>query len=114
MDNRKGFVRAMGTCMVAFLPGLSLADAPGNMAVGEVEAIVHFCAKIDPRVGVERHLTVLTGRISPGVRSTAEYKQGYDLVSDALVKVDKAQAVPACAPLASRRDHDRGDDDHRR
>ncbi len=107
------FRRLMGTCVAAVLPGLALADAPSNMAVGEVEAILQFCAKTDPRVDIEKHLTVLTGKVSPGARSTTEYKQGYDLMSDVLAKVDRTQAVTACTPLAPTKDHDRRDDDRR-
>ncbi len=103
----------MGTCVAAALPCLAFADAPSNMAVGEVEAILQFCARADPRVDIEKHMTVLTGKVSPGARSTAEYKQGYDLMSDALAKVGGAQAVAACTPLAPTKDHDRRDDDRR-
>jgi len=67
-----------------------------------VDAILKFCAKTDPRLAAsaERHLTVLTGVASPehGVR---QYKQGYDLVSDALAKVSKPTALTACSVLAS-------------
>jgi hypothetical protein len=49
------------------------------------------------------------------VRNTDGYKEGYDLVNDALAKANKAQAALGCAPLATDRDHDhdRRDDDHR-
>jgi len=67
-----------------------------HVAVGEVDAILKFCAKTDPRLAAsaERHLTVLTGVASPGARGTAQYKQGYDLVSDALAKVSKRRRSP--------------------
>jgi hypothetical protein len=113
MYNRLGILGVIGTCVAVALPGFgSAAEVPGNMAVGEVEAILQYCARIDPRVDVERHLTVLTGRVSPDVRTTDGYKQGYDLMSDALAKSNKAQAVLACAPLATDRDRDRKDHDH--
>ena len=93
----------IGIWLAALLPCLALADAPSNVAVGEVDAILKFCAKTDPRLAAsaERHLTVLTGVASPGARGTAQYKQGYDLVSDALAKVSKPTALTACSVLAS-------------
>ncbi len=116
MYNRLGFLGVIGTCVAMMLPGLgSAADAPSNMAIGEVEAILQFCAKVDPRVDADKHLTVLIGKVSPAVRNTDGYKEGYDLVNDALAKANKAQAALGCAPLATDRDHDhdRRDDDHR-
>jgi hypothetical protein len=93
----------IGTWLAALLPCLALADAPSNVAVGEVDAILKFCAKNDPRLenDVDRYLTVLTGNASPGVRGTAQYKQGYDLVNDALVKVSVQTALAACSALAN-------------
>ena len=93
----------IGIWLAALLPCLALADAPSNVAVGEVDAILKFCAKTDPRLAAnaEKQLTVLAGEASPGARGTAEYKQGYDLVSDALAKVSKPTALAACSALAS-------------
>ena len=93
----------IGIWLAALLPCLALADAPSNVAVGEVDAILKFCAKTDPRLeaSVARHLAVLTGNASPGARGSAQYKQGYDLVSDALAKVSKPTALAACSALAT-------------
>jgi hypothetical protein len=92
----------IGAWLAALLPCLALADAPSNVAVGEVDAILKFCAKTDPRLeaSVARYVTVLTGEASPRARSSAEYKQGYDLVNDALAKVSKPTALAACSVLA--------------
>ncbi len=89
--------------LAALLPCLALADAPGNAAVGKVDAILKFCAKTNPRLAdnAEKQLTVLAGKASPGARGTAQYKQGYDLVSDALAKVSKPTALAACSALAN-------------
>ena len=108
----------IGTCLAALLPCLALADPPSNMAAGEIEAILKFCAKTDPRLekDVEVHLTLVTGKLPPGARGSAEYKQGYDLVSDALAKVAKTTAVSACSTLAlpkDKREKDRDDFGHR-
>jgi hypothetical protein len=102
--------RLIGVCLTAALPCLAVADAPSNGALGEVEAIVKFCIKTEPRLAedAERQLTLLTGKVSAGARSSAEYKQGYDLVSDALAKVDRPTALAACSSLAlPKRDPDK-------
>jgi hypothetical protein len=91
--------------LAALLPCVALADAPSNMAAGEVEAILKFCAETDGRLekDVEAHLTLVTGKLAPGARGSAEYKEGYDLVSDSLAKVAKPTALAACATLAAPR-----------
>jgi len=103
MNNGLKIPTLIGTCLAVLLPCLALADAPSNVAVGEVDAILKFCAKTDPRLAAnaERQLTVLAGKASPVARGTAEYKQGYDLVNDALAKVSKPTALAACSALAN-------------
>ena len=102
-----------GTCLAMILPCVVLADAPSNIALGEVDAILKFCAKSDSRLEGNAHKleSLLTSQASPGARGTAEYKQGYDLVTDALEKGNKAQVLAACsqdlAPKTSRDDHAR-------
>lgn len=93
-------------------PCLALADAPSNMALGEVDAILQFCGKTDSRFeqSVQKLQTALTGKAT---RGTAEYKQGHDLVSAALAKVSKSQALATCTQsLAPHKRHD--DDGHGR
>lgn len=94
--------RLLGTCLTATLPCLALADAPSNVAMGQVDAIVKFCIKSDPRLAedAQEQLKALTGTVSAGARSSGEYRQGYDLVSDALAKIDRQTAVAACSSLA--------------
>jgi hypothetical protein len=93
--------RLLGVCLTAALPCLALADAPSNVALGEVEAIVKFCSKTDPRLAehAEKQLKALTGNVPAAARGE-EYQQGYDLVSDALAKIDRHTAVAACSSLA--------------
>ena len=93
----------IGTWLAALLPCLALADAPSNAAVGEVDAILKFCAKTDHRLedSIEKYSKVLTGKASPGARGSEQYKQAFDLVSDALAKVSKPTALAACAALAA-------------
>lgn len=109
------YSRVIGACLTVALPCLALADAPSNVALGEVEAIVKFCVRISPALekSAEEKLQLVTGKVSPGARGSSEYKQGYDLVSDALTKVNKAQALSACAALAPHKDHDHNGDGRR-
>jgi len=104
----------IGTCLAALLPCLAMADAPSDVAVGEVDAILKFCVKTDPRLAhdAEMYLKVLTREASPGARGSAAYQQGYDLVSDALAKVSKQTALAACSTLANPRDSSEGGNGH--
>jgi hypothetical protein len=104
MDNKGLKTHTLiGTCLAAVLPCLALADAPGNVALGEIDAILKFCAKTDPRLAadVEKQLTALLGKASPGARGSTEYRQGFDLVSDALATVSNPTALAACSALAN-------------
>jgi len=88
----------IGTCLAAALPCLAVASPPGDVAVGQVDAILNFCAKAAPRLAqnAETWRTVLTHEASAGARSSGAYQQGYKQVSDALAKGNKAQEIAAC------------------
>lgn len=86
------------------LPGAASANPPSNMAAGEIDAIVTFCSRLDPRLEDEAQQVLMRLVTNPGARSSAEYRQGYDLVSDALAQIDHKQALAACG----------GGDEHRR
>ena len=96
----------IGACLAAALPCLALAGPPPNtdMARGEIEGIIQFCIKSNPghAKDLEKEMTSLTSTLSPpGARGTAAYKQGYDLVTDALNKVGKQERVSSCASIAA-------------
>jgi hypothetical protein len=95
----------MGAYLLAALPSLALAATPPNtnMAMGEVEGIIKFCIKADPRLAKElqQQMRLLTGGVSAAARATAQYKQGYDLVNDALAKVATQTLVAACASIVA-------------
>lgn len=118
MNKGLKYPKLIGMCVAALLPCLTLADAPSNAAAGQVEAILKFCAKSDPQLAknVEAELTLVTGKLSPATRSSAQYRHEYDLVTDALAKVGKTQVVAACTaglkPLD--KDHDHGEGGGRR
>ena len=85
------------------LPGVAAANPLPNMVVGEIDAIVRFCSRVDPRLeeDAERLRTaLLRNNTAPGARRSAEYQQGYDLVNDALARVEHPQALAACGTLS--------------
>jgi hypothetical protein len=99
--------RVMGAYLLATLPSLALAGTPPNtnMAMGEVEGIIKFCMKTDPRLAkdLEKQLTLLSGQLGPAVRATAQYKQGYDLINDALTRVATPTLIAACGSIVAPR-----------
>ena len=88
----------IGTCLAAALPGLALASPPSNAAVGQIDAILNFCAKAVPRLekSAQTYRVLLTHDASAGVRSTAAYRQGYEQVNTALAKGNQALEIAAC------------------
>jgi hypothetical protein len=88
----------IGACLAAALPGLALASPPSNAAVGQIDAILNFCAKAVPQLekSAQTYRTLLTHDASAGVRTTAAYRQGYDQVNDALAKGNQGQQIAAC------------------
>jgi hypothetical protein len=99
MSNKGRKIHALiGTCLAVALPCLAVASTPSEVAVGQVDAILNFCAKAVPRLekNAETYRTLLTHDASAGVRSSAAYRQGYDQVSDALAKGNQAQEIAAC------------------
>jgi hypothetical protein len=97
-DKGRKIHKLIGTCLAAALPGLALASPPSDAAVGQVDAILNFCAKAVPHLkkNAEAFRVELTGHAAPGARGTSAYKQNYDLVSDALAKGNRSQEIAAC------------------
>jgi hypothetical protein len=112
--NKKGLrVRVLiGTAVAALLPCLTQASAPSDTAIGEIDAILKFCVKTNPWLeeNARSWQVVLTGKAAPGARASAQYKQGYDLVSEALENANRAQVSAACiAGLAPPESHEARD-----
>jgi len=100
--------RVTSACLAVALPCLALAGPPSpntDMAVGEVEAVLTFCARTTPGSGreVEELRKVLTGKLDPGVRHSSEYQRGFDLISDALARTDKATLDAVCDQLTAKK-----------
>ena len=105
----------LGTCLAAALPCLALASPPSDVAVGQLDAILNFCAKAVPRLekSTKAWRTALTRDASPRARTSAAYKQGYQQISDALAKGNQAQQIAACTagftlPMPKERDDPHG------
>jgi hypothetical protein len=88
----------IGICMALALPCVTLADAPSAAAVGQIDAILKYCSRIEP--GLEKNAktfqSLVTGNIAPNVRSSAAYKQEFDSTTAALAKADRHMVSAAC------------------
>lgn len=120
MNTKRKILRVTSVCLAVALPCLALANPPSpntDMAVGEVEAVLAFCAKSNP--GAEKEIEgwrkVLTGKVAADVRHSTEYRHGFDLISEALAQGDKASVLATCGQLAppKKPDRDRDGDQER-
>ncbi len=106
----------LGTFLAAALPGLALASPPSDVALGQVDAILSYCAKVAPRLGkdAEEYRESFSREAPKGVRKSADYQQGYKQVSEALAKGNQAQQIAACTAGLTKSEHRRHDDDRSR
>jgi hypothetical protein len=94
-------------CLAA--PALSLAEdpAPDPRALGTAEAIVSYCAKIDPSAAAkyQQHVKLLvknaTEEVLAKVRQSSEYQQARDAVNDSVGKLDERDAKRTCSASLS-------------
>jgi len=88
----------VGISLAVLLPCLTQAGAPNDMSVGEIDAILKFCIKTNPELekNARSLQALLTGQAVPGARASAQYQQGYDLVSDALANANQVQVSANC------------------
>ena len=108
----------IGGCLAAALPCLALASPPSDAAVGQIDAILDFCAKAVPSLekGAHDYRILLTGNAMRGARNSSAYREGYQQVSEALQKGNHGQEVAACVSGLKEhkgrndRDHDHADD----
>jgi len=97
------------TCTAAVLPLLVQADEPkiDGGALGATEAILNYCAKIDPKAAdrYQQQIKLLvkgaSEEVLAQVRSSEDYKQGREAAEDSLTKVDENDAKQACAASAA-------------
>lgn len=95
--------RWAGGALVVALPLVAAGAAPSNVALGEIDAIVTFCTRLDPKLAADGDdlRSTIERDAASGARGSKEYRQGYDLVTDALKTVDRGQALSACGALGS-------------
>jgi hypothetical protein len=93
-------------CVGAVLAaGVAQADqpAPNAQALGITEALVGFCAKMDPDAAgkldqiVKQMLNGQSDQALADLRGSDEYKLGHDSVDDFVAKVDEHNAKKVCA-----------------
>jgi hypothetical protein len=106
----------IGICMVFALPCVTLADAPSAAAVGQLDAILAYCSRIEP--GLERDAktfqSLVTGGAASSVRSSAPYKQEFEATTAALAKADRHEVSAACVKTLRLPGRERGEPDGRR
>ena len=109
-------VATIGICMALTLPCVTLADAPGASAVAQIDAIVTFCSRIEPRLEKNARMfqALVTGITAPNVRSSAPYKQEFAATTAALAKADRHEVSAACVKTLSLPEADREDEGGRR
>jgi hypothetical protein len=98
------------SCSAAALPLLVQSDESkiDGRALGASEAILSYCAKIDPKAAdrYQQQSKLLVQGASEAVlaqvRSSEDYKQGRESAEDSLTKVDENDAEQACAASAAR------------
>jgi len=99
MKNKRMKIHTLIGCLALALPCLASADVPDRTLVGEIGAIGNFCGGLVPRLvdGGEKYRRELTQQFDADVMSSAEFRQAYRLMSDALAKLDGQKALALCA-----------------
>jgi len=89
------------------LPPVAMADLPMSPeALGQVEGVLGFCARVDPgaKTRYEQQAEALRGAASRDdleeARKSDAYRGAFDAVSEQLAKVDAASAVKTCRESA--------------
>jgi hypothetical protein len=96
---------ALLACCAAAAPTLARADAkaPDARALGIAEAVLSYCAKVDPSSAakVRERIKLLTAGASQGalskVRNSDEYRRAHDSEDSFLGKVDPKNARRVCS-----------------
>jgi hypothetical protein len=108
--NRK-LHNVLGGTLLALLPGLGSASPPSDAAVGQIDAILDYCVKEEPRLSAGAHTdrALFTGHGAEAKRSSHEYHQAYEQVSTALAKGNRTREIAACATGLAPKHHDHDD-----
>ena len=101
--------RIFCVCAAVVLPQLAAAeDHRGHVnispqALGIVDAVLHFCAEVDPRDAASfqaQRNSLVQGSSEDsieGLRGSSAYRESYDMIRDALKSVGKGEAAQTCA-----------------
>jgi hypothetical protein len=87
----------------AAAPQLAMAEMPSPQALGIVQAILTYCAQVDPKEAAlyQAQWKLVVGHASQqqlnSIEGSTGYKQGYDLISGQLSKTSKEDSAKACA-----------------
>jgi len=94
-------------CLAA--PALSFADnpAPDPRVLGTAEAILSYCAKIDPSAAAKYQQQVnlvvknTNKEVLAKLRESSEYQQAHDAVGESVGKLDQREAKRTCSASLS-------------
>jgi hypothetical protein len=90
--------RILLLCSAVALPQLALADAPSPQALGMVDAILTYCAKVDPKDADSfRAQWASISHGSESLEHSAQFKQAFDLVDGELEQTSKTASAKTCA-----------------
>ena len=96
------FCLASMVSALAFAAG-ARADAPDARALGMMEAILSYCAKVDPAAAekyqqrVKLLSQVASAEVLAKLRQSDEYRQGRESTAESLAKVDAKNARKTCS-----------------
>jgi hypothetical protein len=99
----------MGVCGVACgaATGVAADTAPDAHTLGVTESILSYCARVDTASAakIKRRLKQMAENASletlSKLRSSADYRAGYDAVTDFVGKVDPHNATQPCIRAAA-------------
>ena len=119
MNHERRIAVLVGTFLVAAVPCSATADIPSNLVLGGFEAAIDFCVKADAGLAPSAayYRAQLNKEVSPAVRASDEYRQGYMGVTNALAKYPLASVRAACLSVvhSGEIEHDpKRDERHRR
>ncbi len=100
-------IRIVALCACAFLaaPPLVLAEetAPDPRTLGMAEAILNYCARLDPAAAAKYQqqgkllLQDASKKVLENVRRSSEYQQAYDAANESVAKLDEHEAKQVCS-----------------
>ena len=102
------FSRTLGIAVLFAFPALILgASSVPPAALGQVEATINFCSKVDSSSAAQykewgkRLVANMTEKELKEARDSSEYKQNYDSITSQLEKVPADKAVQNCRAALS-------------